>query len=258
MENKMNRNFNNKFSNKHFKGIDANMLRFIAILFMLLDHMWATVIPGNRWMTLVGRIAFPIFAFQITEGFIHTSNFRRYALRLFIFALISEIPFNLFYGSSVFYPFHQNVLFTLLLGLLIIHGIEKARREYTFKNIVVAIFTLICTLFLGAFGFVDYGVNGILTVVAFYVFKGFPWAWIGQLISLILLNITFFDGMYFPVSLLGYNIDIKAQGFAILSLIPIWLYNGKKGVNNKVLQYSFYIFYPLHMLILYLIFRFMR
>ena len=241
----------NKFLNKHFKGIDANMLRLLAILFMLLDHMWATIIPGNQWMTLVGRMAFPIFAFQITEGFIHTSNFRRYALRLFVFALISEIPFNLFYGSSVFYPFHQNVLFTLLLGLLAIHGIEKARREYTFKNIILAIFTLIGTFFLGALGFVDYGVKGILTVVAFYLFKGFPWAWIGQLISLILLNITFFNGMYFPVSLLGYSIDIKVQGFAILSLIPIWLYNGKKGVNNRVLQYSFYIFYPLHIFILY-------
>ncbi len=253
-----NKKFNNRnFSNQSFKGIDANILRLLAIVFMLLDHLWATIIPGNQWMTFVGRMAFPIFAFQITEGFIHTSNFRRYVLRLFLFGLVSEIPFNLFYGGSVFYPFHQNVLFTLLLGLLAIHELEKARQECTFKNIIYAILTLVGTCLLATVGFVDYGAMGVLTVVAFYIFRDFRWAWIGQFISLVLLNMIFFSGMYFPVHLLGYTIEIQTQGFAVLSLIPIWLYNGKKGLNHPILQYGLYIFYPLHLLVLYLIFIFM-
>ena len=109
-------------------GIDAVSLRLLAILFMLLDHLWATVVPGNQWMNCVGRLAFPIFAFQLCEGYRHTSDFRRYCLRLLLFALLSEIPFNLFYAGSVLFPFHQNVMFTLLLGLLALRQADRLRR----------------------------------------------------------------------------------------------------------------------------------
>ena len=91
--------------------LTAAQLRWIALGAMLLDHLWAMVVPGNQWMTYAGRLAFPIFAFQITEGFLHTSNFRRYALRLLAFACLSEIPFDLMYASTAFNPFHQNVMF---------------------------------------------------------------------------------------------------------------------------------------------------
>ena len=103
--------------------LNATYLRLLALALMLLDHMWATIVPGNDWMTFIGRLAFPIFAFQIAEGYYHTSDFKRYAKRLLLFALISEIPFNLMMGSSVINPFHQNVMFTLLLGLLGITGL---------------------------------------------------------------------------------------------------------------------------------------
>ena len=105
---------------KSIRFLDANMLRALACALMLCDHMWATIVPGNEWMTWLGRLAFPIFAFQIAEGFFHTSNFRNYAVRLLIFGLVSEIPFDLVYGSTILYPYHQNVMFTLLFGLLAI------------------------------------------------------------------------------------------------------------------------------------------
>ena len=83
-------------------GLSANALRLLAMVGMLLDHAWATVVPGNFWMTCVGRLVFPIYAFQLVEGFFHTHDRKAYAKRLLIFALISEIPFNLAMGSSLF------------------------------------------------------------------------------------------------------------------------------------------------------------
>ena len=80
---------------KSFGLINANTLRLIACILMLMDHAWATVIPGSDWLTYAGRMAFPIFAFQIAEGFFHTSDFKKYARRLFIFGLISEFLLTL-------------------------------------------------------------------------------------------------------------------------------------------------------------------
>lgn len=85
-------------------------LHLIAMFTMLCDHLWGTVIPGNDWLTCIGRISFPIFAFMIVEGYFHTKNLKKYVLRLLFFAVISEIPFNLAVGSRLFYPIHQNVL----------------------------------------------------------------------------------------------------------------------------------------------------
>ena len=117
---KMKLPINSPLIKKPFGGLTANMLRTIAVIFMLSDHIWATALSFGDWMTYIGRMAFPIFAFQIAEGFVHTSNFKKFALRLLGFAVITENPFNLFYSSRWFNPYHQNVLFTLLLGLLAI------------------------------------------------------------------------------------------------------------------------------------------
>ena len=236
-----------------FGGLTSNMLRTIAVVLMLSDHIWATAMSFGNWMTYIGRLAFPIFAFQIAEGFVHTSNFKKYALRLLGFAVVTEIPFNLFYSSRWFNPYHQNVLFTLLLGLLAIYVIDNARKIKTAKNIALSVLWLVLICLASVIGFVDYGFSGMITVVMFYLLRDFPFAWLAQLVAMVLINIVFFEGQVFPVEFFGKMVEIPSQGFAVLSLIPIWLYGGKKGRSSKVMQYGFYAFYPVHMLILYLI-----
>lgn len=241
---------------KNIKFINSNLLKILAMIFMLLDHMWATLIPGNQWMTNIGRLAFPIFSFLIVEGFIHTSNFKKYLKRLFIFALISEIPFNLIYTGSFIFPFHQNVLFTLLLGLLCINEIEKIKNNKNLKSIIKGTFKILLFFLISIISFVDYGITGILTIIAFYIFRDFKFAWVGQLISLILLYIVFFKGQSIVLHIFNFEYYLPLQSIGILSLIPIWLYNGKRGIKSKKLQYIFYWFYPMHMLGIYLIYYF--
>ena len=236
-----------------FGGLTSNMLRTIAVVLMISDHVWATYMSFGNWMTYLGRMAFPIFAFQIAEGFVHTSNLKKYYLRLLGFALITEIPFNLFYSSRFFNPYHQNVLFTLLLGLLAITVIDKAKKERTAKNIGLSVLWLVLISVVSFIGFVDYGFLGVLTVVMFYLFRDFPLAWVAQVVGMVLINIVFFEGQVFPVELLGKTFEVPYQGFAVFALLPIWLYGGKKGKSNKIMQFGFYAFYPIHMLILYLI-----
>ena len=235
---------------KPLVGISATTLRLLALLLMLLDHLWATIIPGNNWMTYVGRLAYPIFAFQLVEGYFHTSDRKRYQKRLLIAALVSEIPFNLMMMSSPIFPFHQNVMFTLLLGLRAMDALELLRQQRTKKALGRCLLRLAACCILAVLGFVDYGFTGLLTILLFYVFRGFPLARLGQLIGMVLLHIVFFEGQFIPLSLGSKVFELPTQGFAVLSLIPIWLYNGEKGRGGKTLQYGCYLFYPLHMLIL--------
>lgn len=249
---------------KSFGLINANTLRVIACILMLMDHSWATVIPGSDWLTYAGRMAFPIFAFQIAEGFFHTSDFKKYARRLFIFALISEIPFNLMYASSVIYPFHQNVMFTLLLGLLAIKSLDAIRmacaghsfkdwNSSTVKFLILGLLKASLCVLAAGIGFTDYGMTGVLTIILFYLCRGFRGARLVQLAGMVYINCFALMGRTIPLTLGSMSFDFPTQGFAVLSLIFIWLYNGKKGRSSKVLQYGFYTFYPVHMLILAMI-----
>lgn len=235
-----------------FGGLTSNMLRILAMAFMICDHLWAKVVPGNDWMTYVGRMTFPIFAFMISEGFIHTSNLKKYISRLLIFALISEIPFNLFYGGSWFYPYHQNVMFTLLFGLLAIMLIDKAKKNRDAKTIVKSALLVVLLGIASFIGFVDYGFWGFLIIIMFYLFRDFPFAWLAQLAAMIIINCELFEGQFIIVDLFGKSFEFATQGFAVFSLIPIWLYGGRKGKSSKIMQYGFYAFYPLHMIIIYL------
>ena len=104
-------------------------LHILAMTLMLMDHLWATLLPAQEWLTCAGRLAYPIFAFMAVEGYFHTRSFRKYALRMLVFAVLSEVPFNLMCGGTWFYPVHQNVIWTLLMGLLGVHLLETVRRK---------------------------------------------------------------------------------------------------------------------------------
>lgn len=238
--------------------ISSFVLHIIAILCMLCDHIWATIY-GAEWLTCIGRMAFPIFAFMIVEGYSYTKSFKKYILRLFIFALISEIPFNLMYANSIIYPFHQNVLWTFIIGLLFIKLFDKIKQKTKPLIFLISmIFLSFIACIIGYLLMVDYYGIGILMIFVFYFFREKTLKdFLFQLLLLGILNIEFLGGYYYEFTLFGITINIVQQGFALLSLIPIWLYKGKQGLHSKTIQYIFYGFYPLHMLILYIIYRFM-
>lgn len=233
--------------------INAFELKLIAMALMLCDHLWATVIPGNQWMTNIGRLAFPIFAFQIAEGYTRTHDFKKYLRRLFIFALISEIPFNLIMGGQIFNPFHQNVLFTFCIALVFIRIMDRSKEKGTVVFLLTSACCCLLGFIVGSLTMCDYSGAGVLTVFLFYFFHKLPYGWIGELIGMILLHAVLWQGMTYNFELFGHLFEIPQQAFAVLALIPIWLYNEKQGPHNKALQYAFYAFYPAHLLILHLI-----
>jgi len=226
-------------------------LHIMAMLFMLCDHLWGTIVAGNDWLTCIGRLTFPIYAFLIVEGYFHTKSLKRYVGRLLLFAIISEIPFNLAMGSSVFYPIHQNVLWSFLIAIGLIHWNEKVKEKKTLKRILVGITTVCIANIGGIITFVDYYNAGILMVLIFYVFRGKKWwCYLGQLLGLGYINFEILGGFSYMVNIFGQTYFVARQGFALLALILIWLYKGKQGYYSRALQYGYYVFYPLHLMVL--------
>ena len=238
-----------------FQGISSFTLHIIAMFLMLCDHLWATVLSQYDWLTWVGRLAYPIFAFMLVEGYFHTHNLKRYLGRLLFWAILSELPFNLMYAGSLIYPFQQNVLWTFLLGLLCITVIEKVRHKgKSLLTLIVFLLSAVTGYALGFLTMVDYFGFGIWMVLVFYVFRGRKW-WclLGQFVGLYWINVMLIKGLSVPVQIFGREIFIVQQAMACLALVPIWLYKGKQGLHNKIIQTCFYAFYPVHMLILSLI-----
>ena len=242
---------------KTIKILNASHLKIIAMVCMLLDHMWATVIPGNLWMTCVGRIAFPIFAFQVAEGYAHTKNFKKYLGRMFLFALISEIPYNLMAGGNWFHLFGQNVMFTFCLALLLIRLIDKARGRHWALGLVVTLLGAFVGYWVGMFTFVDYYGYGILMVLVFWLFRKVRFGWLVTLAAMIYINFVMIGGLHLEFTLFGRDMLFAQQGFAVLAMIPIGLYDGRRGLEHRWFQYLGYVFYPAHMLILALIAMFL-
>lgn len=224
-------------------------LHIMAMAFMLCDHLWGTVVPGNDWLTCIGRLAFPIFAFLLVEGYFHTRNLKKYVLRLLVFAVLSEVPFNLAMGSRVFYPVHQNVLWSFLISIGLIHRNEKAKHAWV--KIVVGIASVLIGYIAGLLTMVDFYHAGILTVLVFYFFRQRKWwSFVGQLVCLWYINTEMLGGFAYEIQLGGETHFFLRQSLALFALIPIWLYRGRQGHHSKVFQYVCYGFYPAHLLIL--------
>lgn len=201
-------------------------LKLIAISAMAVDHLGAVLFPGQRWMRLLGRLSMPLMCFLITEGFRYTRNPTRYLRRLFGFALLSELPFDLcFYGGS--YPAKQNVFFTLALGLMALRLYDTA--ESSFGRAMA----LLAPALLGVLLQTDYGAYGVLLICGFYLLPRRAAGW-----CLLLLALNFLFGMG------------PRQLFSMLAVPLLARYNGQRGRPAK---WGFYLFYPAHLLLLALI-----
>lgn len=236
------------------RDISSAGLHLLAMLFMLLDHLWATVVPGNEWMTCVGRLAFPIFAFLIVEGYYHTKNVKKYMLRLLLCALLSEIPFNLMYSGRLYNPVHQNVLWTFLIALILICWNGEVRRAKLWRRLLRGAASLVLGYLIGMVTMVDYYGYGVLMVLVFYFFHGIQW-WqlLGQFGGLYWINVEMMGGLVYEFTLFDHLLVIPQQGLALLALIPIWCYRGRKGNQTAAFRIFCYLFYPAHMLLLALI-----
>lgn len=213
------------------------VLKIIAIISMLFDHVGYTIFNKFSFMNYIGRFAFPIFAFQLTEGYSHTKDLKKYFFRLFLFAIISQIPYMLFISSHT-NGFSFNILFTLILGLLTITVYEKLDNKYLGTFLVI-----LCCIIAQCFCF-DYGWFGIAIIFIFHIFKNKKW-----IMNLSFAIVTFINYFYKYITAFRYEYLFIIL-FCVLALIPINLYNGKKGKDTK---YLLYIFYPLHLIVLYLV-----
>ena len=225
------------------RGLDGGTLKCIAAALMLTDHVGAILLPEVPILRCVGRLAFPIFAFFIAEGYAHTRNFGRYFRRLAILAVVSEIPFNLENGA-VFDPARQNVLFTFCLALLTLRGLEALSRERGFGRWAGCGLVLAASFGAGELLRTDYGGWGVVTVALLYLCRDGKYAKLWLLLAMAAVNGLGMGSLTMPV----FGGEMPIQIFAVAALPVIWLYNGQAG--PKGLRRAFYVFYPAHLLVL--------
>jgi hypothetical protein len=214
------------------KGISGATLKWIAVITMIIDHFGASLyclLPNWSYGTYdilrnIGRISFPIYCFLLVEGFFHTRNVKKYILNCLIFALISEIPFDMAMHGKPVYIYSQNIYFTLGLGLVALYVLDKFKYKYDIKYILARLVTIAVFAGLGQVLEVDYHWKGILFIIMFYYCHDIE-KWRRNIIGIA-----------------AFSYEITAP----LAFIPIQLYNGERGKQNK---YMFYVIYPLHLLI---------
>lgn len=222
-------------------GIPGSTLKLLAMFSMLIDHigyilLWplanAGVIPVTVYSISrsFGRLAFPIFCFLLIQGFCNTRSPRRYLCSLLIFAGISEIPFDLAFHRTWFYPLGQNVYFTLAIGLALLICTDAIANKITsafLRNILTACAVLTACA-AGCFLRCDYGAFGVLAIFVMY-----------------LLRLKKLPCFFWGCTVL--TLHNPSELFAYFALIPIRRYNGERGLQFK---YLFYFFYPVHLLLL--------
>lgn len=235
-------------------GLSGSTLKIIAMATMLIDHIGAAVLlryildmqshissieQYNQLVTLyrvlrgIGRISFPIYCFLLVEGFQKTRNLKRYILRLGIFAVIAEVPFDLCFTSQIFSLSHQSVMLTLLVGVITMWGVSLLERHVKNRMLLILGGTAVIALGAGAAELMntDYGYLGIMCIMVLYALRRVKW-----------------------VQIAGGCLVFLWEIWAPFAFIPVAFYNGKRGLR---LKYVFYLFYPLHLLLLYLICVFM-
>ena len=225
------------------RGLDGGALKCIAAALMLTDHVGAILLPEVPVLRCVGRLAFPIFAFFIAEGYAHTRNFGRYFRRLAILAVVSEIPFNLENGA-VFDLTRQNVLWTFCLALLTLRGLEALGRERGFGRWAGCGLVLAAGFAAGELLRTDYGGWGVVTVALLQLCRDGKYAKLWLLLAMAAVNGLGMGSLTMPV----FGGEMPIQIFAVAALPVIWLYNGQAG--PKGLRRAFYVFYPAHLLVL--------
>lgn len=208
-------------------------LKLIAIITMTIDHIGAIIYNDIDIFRIIGRISFPLFAFLLVEGFKNSSNRLKYFLRLIIFAFITQPIYDYAFKSNTL-----NILFTFSLGFIlmmiigfskkIIDKYNKGLESYLYKTVFYSLFYILF-LILAIFLNVDYTVLGITTIFIFYLSPNILLSFILYFLSVVLLKTN----------------DI--QMYSIISFFFLYLYNGKRGRN---LKYFFYLYYPLHLLLL--------
>ncbi len=219
--------FNENFVEK-IRIFSSFQLKMIALIAMVTDHIGVLFFPQYMVFRIIGRIVFPIYCFLLVEGAFHSRNLLKYSARLLLFALISEIPFDLTFRNTFFDFSHQNTFFTLLLGLI---GIMLLKRKGIIRWLSFLL-PLVAELLR-----TDYGGYGVLVILLFYILH-----------ENVVWKMTFFG----LLSYLNYRDSVKL--YACLAIVPLLFYNGKRGYNIK---YAFYVFYPLHLMVLFFITHFL-
>lgn len=215
------------------------MLRLLALLSMLADHTGLALFPRIGVFRCVGRLAFPLYCFLLVQGYIHTRDVRAYARRLLLLAILSEIPFDLLIFGRAACMVEQNVLFSLLLGLAAVWVVDRFESE----PVKAALGTLLVFM-LSMLARVSYGWLGVALCLWFYKLRR---SRVRQ--ALCILPI---EGVYcLSLALSGVEQSwVLVSLCAMLSTVPVLLYNGRPGLRNRLISFLFYAAYPLHIVAL--------
>ena len=243
------------------KCISQEGLKLLACLTMLIDHIGAILIlmlyqtaaaagsshAGSllelyQFLRIVGRLAFPIYCFLLSEGVHYTSNPEKYCLRLLIAALVAELPYDLALRGGFTWE-KQSVMVTLLLGFLALEGMKRC------PNLILKLLIPLPFAWLAGKLRCDYGANGIWLMALFFLTREVRHAPLLQLLGMWFL---FSPGHLMVLNWVG-GVRITAQEWAVLSVFPIALYSGEKQSHSKGLQWAFYLFYPVHLTLLWIL-----
>ena len=226
-------------------------LKLIACITMLIDHFGHAIVPYlpipnmvNVYYLcrIIGRLAFPIYCFLLVEGMHHTRNPRKYILRLGIGILLAELPFDILFEGGFTWAY-QSVMVTLTLGAIMLLCMQRIEKKGV-KLLLVIPFAVLAEL-----AKCDYGGWGIVMIAVFGLFDGAGL----QTLGLLLVNGCMESAR---VPILG--IPVSVQLFAVLAMVPIALYSGRKLSRSRALQWGFYLFYPVHLLLLWLLLGIVR